>query len=146
MSSVARGVPSPFPAARTAAVALGTTAAAAACAVLYRFDPLAVRFYPRCLLYLSTGIYCPGCGALRAMHALLHGRVVAALGYNALLVTLLPFLGYAITAQAFEAWAGRPVLPTVPLSGRMARAVLWVFILFTVLRNIPVYPLNVLAP
>jgi hypothetical protein len=38
------------------------------------------------------------------------------------------------------------VLPTVRLSGRMARAILWVFVVFTVLRNIPIYPFNVLAP
>lgn len=126
--------------------AAAALAAAPAAAVLYLYNPLAVNFYPRCILYVTTGIYCPGCGGLRAAHALLHGRVLTALDYNALFVVCLPFLLWAIAAQALEAIAGRPVLPTVRLSGRMARAILWTFIVFTVLRNIPVYPLNVLAP
>ena len=128
-----------------AAAAMGV-AAAPALVVLYLYNPLAVNFYPRCILFVATGIYCPGCGALRAMHALLHGRILTALDYNALFVIALPFLGWAITAQLLEAWFGRPVLPTVRLSGRMAKAILWVFIIFTVLRNIPIYPFNVLAP
>ena len=128
-----------------AAAAIGM-AAAPALVVLYLYNPLAVNFYPRCILYVATGIYCPGCGALRAMHALLHGRILTALDYNALFVVSLPFLGWAIAAQLLEAWFGRPVLPTVQLSGRMARGILWVFIVFTVLRNIPIYPFNVLAP
>jgi Protein of unknown function (DUF2752) len=123
-----------------------TAAAAPAVAVRYRYNPLAVDFYPRCVLYLATGVYCPGCGALRAAHALLHGRILTALDYNALFVVALPFLAWAAAAQVMQAWTGRPVLPTVALSGRTARAILWVFIVFTVLRNIPVYPLNVLAP
>ncbi|HEX8904671.1 MAG TPA: DUF2752 domain-containing protein [Longimicrobiaceae bacterium] len=126
--------------------AAAATAAAPALAVLYLYNPLQVGFYPRCLLYVVTGVYCPGCGALRAMHALLHGRILTALDYNALFVLSLPFLGYAIAAQGLEALAGRPVLPTRRISGRTARGILWLFIVFTVLRNIPVYPLNVLAP
>jgi hypothetical protein len=128
------------------AAAAATAVAAPAAVVLYLFNPLAVHFYPRCLLYVATGIYCPGCGALRAAHALLHGRILTALDYNPLFVVALPFLAWAIAAQGLEAAAGRPVLPTVRLSGRMARGILWLFIVFTVLRNIPVYPFSILAP
>jgi len=126
--------------------AAAIAAAAPAALVLYRYNPLAVSFYPRCILFVATGIYCPGCGALRAAHALLHGRILTALDYNGLFVVALPFLAWAIAAQGLEAIAGRPVLPTVQLSGRMARGILWLFIVFTVLRNIPVYPFSILAP
>jgi hypothetical protein len=128
------------------ALAAATLVAAPAAAVLYRYNPLAVNFYPRCPLFVITGIYCPGCGALRAMHALLHGRIVTALDYNALFVVALPFLLYAISAQVSQALAGRPVLPTRQLTGRQARAIFWVFMIFTLLRNLPIYPFNVLAP
>jgi hypothetical protein len=127
-------------------LAAAALAAAPAAAVLYLYNPLQVSFYPRCVLFLLTGIYCPGCGVLRATHALLHGRIAAALGYNALFVVALPFLLYAMAAQLTQAAAGRPVIPTVHLSGRNARLILWVFIVFTVLRNIPLYPFNLLAP
>jgi len=30
----------------------------------------AERFYPRCLFNAATGLYCPGCGTLRALNAL----------------------------------------------------------------------------
>lgn len=128
------------------ALAAATLVAAPAAAVLYRYNPLAVDFYPRCLLYVATGIYCPGCGVLRAMHALLHGRILTALDYNALFVVALPFLLYAISAQVLQAVTGRPVLPTRQLTGRQARAIFWVFMVFTLLRNLPIYPFNVLAP
>ena len=117
-----------------------------ALAVLYLFNPLAVNFYPRCLLYVTTGIYCPGCGVLRATHALLHGRIGAALGYNALYVIVLPFVTYGVAGQVLQLVCGRRVLPTYYLSGRQARAIFWVFMIFTLLRNLPIYPFNVLAP
>jgi hypothetical protein len=125
---------------------LAVTAAGASAAVLYRFPPLQVHWYPRCPLYVLTGIYCPGCGALRAGHELLHGHLDRALGYNALLVLSLPFLAWALAAQAGEAIAGRPVLPAYRLSGRQTKVVMWTFILFMVLRNIPLYPFTLLAP
>jgi hypothetical protein len=113
--------------------------------VVYRFDPLQHGFYPKCILFSLTGIYCPGCGALRATHALLHGHVGTALGYNALFVAVLPFLAYALAGQATRALWGRR-LPAYTLSGTQAKAVFWAVILFMVLRNVPLYPLSVLAP
>jgi len=127
-------------------LAAAALAAVPAAAVLYLYNPLEVGFYPRCVLFLVTGICWPGCGVLRATHALLHGHVGASLGYNALFVVALPFLAYAIAAQVGQAVAGRPVLRTVHLSGRNARLILWVFVLFTLLRNVPLYPFNLLAP
>lgn len=53
--------------------------------VLYTFDPSAYPFYPRCLFHALTGLDCPGCGATRAVHALLHGRIGEAFRYNAML-------------------------------------------------------------
>jgi hypothetical protein len=124
---------------------LAAPAAVASVAVLYRFNPLQVHFYPRCPLFVMTGIFCPGCGALRAGHALLHGHFLTALDYNALLVLAAPFLAWALAAQGFQAVTGRS-LPTYRLSGMQAKAVMWVFIAFMLFRNIPVYPLSVLAP
>lgn len=125
---------------------LAGIAGAAAAAVLYRFDPLQVGWYPRCVLFVVTGIYCPGCGALRAGHALLHLDLLAALGYNPLLVAAAPLLGYVLASRGVEAATGRRRLPRPTLSGRMARAILWTFLLFTVLRNVPGAPFDLLRP
>src|SRR3954447_20165 len=62
-------------------------------AVLYWFNPAQFGFYPRCALYETTGLLCPGCGSLRAIHQLLHGHLAAAFQLNALLVLGLPFAG-----------------------------------------------------
>lgn len=64
----------------------------AGAALLYRYPPEANTFYPRCPVFRLTHLYCPGCGATRALAALVHGGLVEAFHYNALLTVLLPFL------------------------------------------------------
>jgi len=71
---------------------LAIPAAAVGLAILYWFNPAQNGFYPRCGLYQATGLLCPGCGSLRALHQLLHGNLAAAFRLNALLVLSLPFL------------------------------------------------------
>lgn len=63
-------------------VAVAAAAAAAAC--LYFFNPAAYPWYPPCLIRLYTVWSCPGCGATRAMHALLHLRLEEAWRLNPL--------------------------------------------------------------
>ena len=50
--------------------------------LLYSFDPSAPNnYFPRCPSYWLLGVYCPGCGITRALHALLHGDVVQAFAH-----------------------------------------------------------------
>jgi hypothetical protein len=128
--------------ASTAALLLLATLAAG---VLYRFDPLRVSFYPRCPLYLLTGLYCPGCGALRAGHALLHGRLEQALGYNLLAVAAAPGLAYSGLARASAPWLRRR-LPSPFIPAPLIWSGLAVLLAFTVLRNLPYPPFSLLAP
>ncbi|MBN8248999.1 MAG: DUF2752 domain-containing protein [Verrucomicrobia bacterium] len=58
--------------------------------ILWRVEPAGQPFFPRCWLYQTTGLQCPGCGATRAVHALLNGRLQEAIQLNALLVAALP--------------------------------------------------------
>jgi hypothetical protein len=68
-------------------VILGLAAAGAlgCLALLFWFDPARSWFYPRCLFHTVTGLYCPGCGSLRALHALVHGHPWRAFRLNPLL-------------------------------------------------------------
>ena len=78
---------------------LAVAAVVVAGVVIYStFDPSASRWFPRCPFLMLTGLKCPGCGTQRAIHALLHGDVLSALHFNALLPVCIPLLllyGYA---------------------------------------------------
>ena len=47
---------------------------------------------PHCLVKSITGLSCPGCGLLRALHAALHGHFSEAIAYNYWLLLTLPLL------------------------------------------------------
>jgi hypothetical protein len=83
-------------------------------AILYRFDPATVHFYPPCIFHAMTGLQCPGCGTTRALHHLLHGDVAGAFHLNAMLFVIVPFSAIAGASRRFA---------THPLTGWGAAAV-----------------------
>lgn len=60
--------------------------------ILYIFSPSNSRLYPKCIYLSITGWQCPGCGTLRGLHALLHGRLYQAWLLNPLLLVGLPYI------------------------------------------------------
>jgi len=118
--------------------------AALAGVVLFCFDPRHYHFYPVCFFHRTTGLLCPGCGALRATHQLLHGHLAAAFRFNPVLVVSLPLL----------CWLGarfvRQALRQQPLSLGLRPAWLWLILaavlVVSVLRNLPGEPFAWLRP
>src|SRR2546423_1716517 len=93
MTEACRQVPPRVVEARSfSSAVLGFSILVMVCAAigLFLFNPAQSGYYPLCLFHQSTGMLCPGCGSLRAMHQLLHGHVLAAMHYNALLVLSVP--------------------------------------------------------
>jgi len=120
-------------------------AALVACAVLWSFDPATFRLYPACPFYALTGLYCPGCGLLRAAHQLLRGNMAAAFDLNPLALVGLPFALYLGCSQLSLAVRGR-ALPEPRLGGRVAWGILAVLVAYWVLRNVSYHPFTFLAP
>lgn len=113
--------------------------------VLFEYNPSHYGFYPRCWLYTTTGIYCPGCGSLRAMHQLTHGHLATALRCNLLLTLSVPFAAIFATRSALR-WTAGKSLPSLEIRPAWIKALVAVIVLFTILRNIHVAPFTYLAP
>lgn len=43
---------------------------------------------PECAVYKTFGIYCPGCGATRAVYSLYHGKILKSIYYNPIILYL----------------------------------------------------------
>lgn len=95
-------------------------AAGAGAALLMFVDPNEPgNLLPKCPFKLLTGLNCPGCGLTRMIHALLHGDVVAAWHFNAVLLVLgLPLLVWLFARWTKGLWVGerRPVPKPVGIS------------------------------
>jgi hypothetical protein len=120
--------------ARLIAIA-GGAIACGVCAVVYQFAPTEHSFYPRCPLYALTGWQCPGCGATRALHALLHGHLASAWAYNQLFVALLPLIVmFAVLQFGHAIWRGRWY--SLRLQPRLIYSGLAMMLCFGVIRNL----------
>jgi hypothetical protein len=115
-------------------------------AVLHIADPSEATSFPVCPFYSITGLYCPGCGTLRCLHALLHADLRSALDYNALTVLFVPMLVLAWLSVGVAGIRGRPP-PHVWTASRWVGWALGIgFGLFWILRNMPVEPFSWMAP
>lgn len=113
---------------------------------VYYNDPSTSGIYPKCVFHEITGFYCPGCGSLRAAHQLLHFNIVAAIRYNSLLVVILiPLLFYAVINELRNS-IFKKNNTNFTQSAAFGFIMIGVVIAFWILRNIPVYPLVLLAP
>jgi hypothetical protein len=103
--------------------------------ILFWFPPETTAYYPRCLLYVTTGWQCPGCGGLRAAHHLLHGDISTAYHYNALLVLLLPVALLWLVAPVFKRKTGLPWLDFLRAPAALI-ALLIIAVVFGIGRNL----------
>ncbi|WP_246006950.1 DUF2752 domain-containing protein [Actinomadura pelletieri] len=109
--------------------------AAGALLVAFR-DPNEAGHYPSCPFLAITGYYCPGCGMMRLVHALTHGDVGTAFGFNPLMFLLLPVLGYLFVRWTVLSARGLPMRSAL-LRPAVAYSFLGVVVVFWVVRNLP---------
>lgn len=122
-----------------ATTAVGVIATAGIAAV----SPEEPGHYPTCPFLALSGLYCPGCGSLRAAHALTQGDVATAWDRNPLAVLLLPvvlvaWVAWGLRLLGLDAWHPTRV-PTRWIWGLLA-----VVLVYWVARNVPGW--TVLSP
>lgn len=122
---------------------LGFSIAAGAILLLYFFVEPKDGNLPKCFFHEVTGLYCPGCGGQRSLHALLHGHFLTSISYNLLFVLLLPLLVYFmfifISGKKYKA-------SSFIYKPGFSIAIAITVVSFWILRNIPVAPFSWLAP
>ncbi len=116
--------------------ALVGLAGAGSAAALHLRDPHVTGSWGLCPFHAVTGLWCPGCGGLRAIADLTHGDLASALSSNLLAVVLVGVLAVAFVAWVRRRWRGVEDRMLV-LSNRWSIGVLAVMAVFTVLRNVP---------
>jgi Protein of unknown function (DUF2752) len=111
-----------------AAVVAGTAYVAAV-------DPNQPGHYPLCPTYALAGIYCPGCGMLRATHDLAHLDVAGAFARNPLALPMYLGLALLFARWVVARWRGERLRWDPP--GWLPAALAVAFVAYTVARNLP---------
>lgn len=94
---------------------------------------------PTCVVKLTTGFDCPGCGGTRAFWYLLHGDVPAAARSHLMAVFAAPYLLYLYIAWTLRLTVGWRV-PYLRITPKTVSVFLAVWTVFTVARNLPWAP------
>ena len=113
--------------------------------VYYFFNPSTTIFIP-CPFHYITGLYCPGCGSQRAIHLLLHGDLIGAFRFNPFMVLTLPILIFGLGITAANWIFGTSYRFMLFYSKLFIFGYFGFAILYWILRNLPFYPFNLLAP
>lgn len=99
-----------------------------------------------CIFNSLTGLYCTGCGSGRAAYDLIHGNIIEALDHNFLMIMFLPLIIYYLLKRYLAIVINRDLLPSVYISHKMFVSIIIIIIIFTIVRNIPIYPFSLLTP
>ena len=112
-------------------------------ALAYR-HPADYGFLPPCQFHEWTGLFCPGCGATRAVHFLLQGDWKTSLHYNPLVILFLPILLLLPGQWLYEIFYRKSIHYSLQAKFYLGLAI--VVIVFFVLRNVPLTGFEILRP
>jgi len=110
------------------------------------YDPSQSNFFIPCPIKYTTGYECPGCGSQRAIHELLNFNFYSAFRLNPFMILSLPLIIYGLGITIWN-WIFKTHYRI-----RLFYSNLFIYlyfgaaILYWILRNIPYYPFNLLAP
>lgn len=87
-----------------------------------------------CISKSISGLDCPGCGAQRAFHELLHGNFIKAAKLNLLIYFFAPLLLFIFLKMIFKPFNIQ--LPDIIISTKWLISLFVLMILFTIIRNV----------
>lgn len=102
--------------------------------ILYHCNPETTAWFPKCVIYRFTGLYCPGCGTARAVFAMLHGDVIVSLCNQILLF------------PAVVLCVAMIIKPRLMLNQCLCWGTFAVICIYGIIRNLPWKPFSYLAP
>ncbi len=111
----------------------------------FKYDPINNLLFPKCPLYATTGIYCPGCGSQRATHALLHLNIPEVFNSNILFLPAIIIVVLHYSISVTNKFTGTTYTSILDKS-KAPLVIFIIVILFFILRNIPYAPFTYLAP
>ncbi|CAN5890771.1 DUF2752 domain-containing protein [soil metagenome] len=114
--------------------------------IFLQHPPSPTSFYPQCQLYQLTGLYCPGCGSTRCLHALIQGQFAEAAQKNMIAFVVLPLAGAFAAFWSLRWVIGRPLVWRYGISPKTGVILVGILITFGILRNLPWHPFSLLAP
>ena len=91
-----------------------------------------------------TGYQCPGCGALRALHQMFNGHILAAASYNSLVFAALPFFSWILLSGAISSERTMHLANIFSSRKTIGWAILSL-VIFGIIGNTDIYPLKLLA-
>jgi type IV secretory pathway TrbD component len=134
VTSIAPGKPTLVEPTRKAILLTGAIGLAGA-AYVTLLDPTKRSLFAPCPLHAATGIWCPGCGLTRGVHALLHGHLATSMGFNLFAPLVVVGVAYWWIANAIKAFTGRRP-PVLIRNSRVTTIVmLSLALVFTIVRN-----------
>jgi len=109
------------------------------------FGNLIKPFLPPCAIYNFSGFYCGSCGITRMLIHLSEFQIIAAFKNNPFLFLLLFYAGVLLIIQHICVLR-KQAFPKRLFQTHYLYILLVLFVLFSIMRNIPVYPFTLLIP
>jgi Protein of unknown function (DUF2752) len=94
---------------------------------------------PTCIVKMTTGFDCPGCGGTRAFYYLLHGNIPEAARHHAMAVFAAPFAAWLFIAWSIKHVWGKTI-PAPKIGSKTISVFLAAWFVFMFARNIPIAP------
>ncbi|MEO0404969.1 MAG: DUF2752 domain-containing protein, partial [Bacteroidota bacterium] len=103
---------------------------------LFIHDPQESDAFISCPIYSVSGYECPGCGSQRAIHDVMHFRLVDAFKHNAMVLLMLPYIFFGFIYQYLNITEVKKIwIRKNMYGGKIMLLIIAAVLVFGILRN-----------